>query len=311
MPDTVTDVKEIDFGIAQPAAEMVVAQAQPAQEVATVPNGAMSTLIERMARDPAVNIDKLERLIAMQERMEAKRAQADFDNAMTGAQEEMRAIRTDKENTQTHSRYATYAMLDQAVRPIYSRHGFALSFNTGDAPRPEELRVLCTVSHRGGHRQEYKIDMPADGKGARGNDVMTRTHATGAAGQYGQRYLLKFIFNLAVGDLDDDGNGAGDGVDEDIERLAGPNALRDPATGRLRSGYDVTKVKKAQDFADSAIEYINLSNAQAAKEWKREHYRVQPGKKKSALQWLEDNSPGQFVRLNTAYLNVTGEELKE
>ena len=38
---------------------------------------------------------------------------------------------------------------------------------------------------------------------------MTKTHATGSAMTYGQRYLLKMIFNIAVGE-DDDGNGAGD-----------------------------------------------------------------------------------------------------
>ena len=50
--------------------------------------------------------------------------------------------------------------------------------------------------------------MPSDGKGAKGGDVMTKTHATGAAMSYGMRYLLKFIFNVAVGEDDTDGNGA-------------------------------------------------------------------------------------------------------
>ena len=35
---------------------------------------------------------------------------------------------------------------------------------------------------------------------------MTRTHAEGAADSYGMRYLTKKIFNIAVGDEDDDGN---------------------------------------------------------------------------------------------------------
>ncbi len=37
---------------------------------------------------------------------------------------------------------------------------------------------------------------------------MTKTHATGAGMQYGMRYLLKFSFNVAVGEDDDDGNAA-------------------------------------------------------------------------------------------------------
>jgi hypothetical protein len=50
--------------------------------------------------------------------------------------------------------------------------------------------------------------MPVDGKGAKGNDVMTKTHAFGSGASYGMRYLLKMIFNVAVGEDDDDGNGA-------------------------------------------------------------------------------------------------------
>jgi hypothetical protein len=64
------------------------------------------------------------------------------------------------------------------------------------------------VTHRDGYAREYHIDMPADGKGAKGGDVMTKTHAVGSAVSYGMRYLLKMIFNVAVGEDDDDGNTA-------------------------------------------------------------------------------------------------------
>jgi hypothetical protein len=70
--------------------------------------------------------------------------------------------------------------------------------------------VICNVSHRAGHSERYQIDMASDGKGAKGGDVMTKTHATGSAMTYGMRYLLKMIFNVAVGD-DDDGVAANAG----------------------------------------------------------------------------------------------------
>ena len=62
--------------------------------------------------------------------------------------------------------------------------------------------------HSSGHERRYEILMPADGKGAKGGDVMTKTHATGSAFQYGRRYLLAGIFNLATTTKDDDGNSA-------------------------------------------------------------------------------------------------------
>jgi len=308
--DTVTTaVADIDFGVAPGVTDLPGAHLMPAPPPSVVvPDGGMHSLIERMARDPAVNIDKLERLIAMQDRMDATRARVAFDNAMADAQEEMKAIRADLFNKQTQSDYASYAALDKATRPIYARHGFSLSFDT--EPAPEScVRIVCTVAHRGGHRERRQIDMPADGKGAKGGDVMTRTHATGAAASYGQRYLLKLIFNLAVGDVDDDGNGAGDGVDSDIESLAGANAARDPVTGKLRSTYDAGKAQKAKDETDDAIQSLNLApNKEAAREWWRAASTPAPGKRKSWIDWLKDASPGQFNRLQTAYENVIGFE---
>lgn len=167
-------------------------------------------IIARAASDPNTDVDKLERLMAMSERVRAKDAEQAFNAAMTAAQGEMGRISADATNPQTRSKYASYAALDRAVRPIYTRHGFALSFDTGADATPDHVRVLCHVSHKDGHARTYQVDMPADGKGAKGGDVMTKTHAVGAAMSYGSRYLLKLIFNVAVGEDDDDGNGAAD-----------------------------------------------------------------------------------------------------
>lgn len=169
------------------------------------PATTMLQVIERAALNPQVDIDKMERLLAMKERMDLKEAEAAFNEAMTKCQSEMGRISTDAENSQTHSKYATYGKLDRELRPLYVRHGFSLSFSTADSPLPACIRVTCTVA-RGGFSRQYQIDMPNDGKGAKGNDVMTRTHATGAAAQYGMRYLLKMIFNVAIGEDDQDGN---------------------------------------------------------------------------------------------------------
>lgn len=167
---------------------------------------AILAMIERAARDPAVDITKIERLMEMRDKQEAKAAERAFNVAMNEAQGEMRPIGADALNPQTKSRYATYAKLDSALRPIYTKHGFSLSFDEDESPKPEHIRVLCYVSHGGGHTRTYRKDMPADGKGAKGGDVMTKTHATGAAASYGARYLLKGIFNIAVGEEDKDGD---------------------------------------------------------------------------------------------------------
>ena len=159
-----------------------------------------------IARDPNVSVEKLERLMAMQERILARTAEEHFNAAMTDAQMEMRAVAADAYNPQTRSKYASYAALDAQLRPIYTTHGFGVSYDTADPPATDIVRVVAYVTHRAGHARMYRADMPADGKGAKGGDAMTRTHATGAAMSYGMRYLLKMIWNVAVGEDDTDGN---------------------------------------------------------------------------------------------------------
>jgi hypothetical protein len=167
---------------------------------------AMLQVIDRAARDPSVDIVKMKELFAMRKEIVQEAAQAEFNRAMNACQAEMRPIAADANNPQTRSKYASYAQLDKALRPIYTRHGFSISYDETDCPKPDYVRVLGYVSHSGGYTRTYRTDMPADGKGAKGGDVMTKTHAAGAAKSYGKRYILKDVFNVAVGEDDTDGN---------------------------------------------------------------------------------------------------------
>lgn len=184
----------------------------PVREVTLVPidehQGDVMPLFERLARDPKASVEKIERLMALWERGQSKQAEAAFNAAMAAAQQKMRPVATDAINPQTRSRYASYAAIDRDIRSIYTAEGFGLSFDTADAPIAEHVRLVCYVTHLAGFSRTYHVDMPADGKGAKGGDVMTKTHAAGAAMSYGMRYLLKLIFNVAVGEDDDDGNSA-------------------------------------------------------------------------------------------------------
>lgn len=184
-----------------------IAKTEHAPVVPVQEAGTILQVISRAASDPSIDVEKLERLMAMYEKLEAKKAEQSFNAAMAEAQSEMTRVSADATNPQTKSKYATYAALDRALRPIYTKHGFAISFDEGEAAE-DRVKVLCYVSHRDGHTRTYMKEMPADGKGAKGGDVMTKTHAAGAAMSYGMRYLLKGIFNVAVGEDDDDGNGA-------------------------------------------------------------------------------------------------------
>jgi hypothetical protein len=200
-------------------------------------------VISRAASDPQTDVEKMERLMAMYERIEAKNAERAFNEAMNEAQSEIRTISADADNPQTRIKYATLAKLDKVLRPIYVKHGFSLSFDEGDSPKPEHVRVVCYVAHKAGHTRIYHRDMPADGKGAKGGDVMTKTHAAGAAGSYGARYLLKGIFNVAIGEEDDDGNGAGESPD---------NAIANPIYDKIELAENVAELQKLKPVIEEA-----------------------------------------------------------
>jgi hypothetical protein len=177
------------------------------QEIVRVESTPMELLSVALQNNAA--IDVIERLAALQEKALARDAEICFNEAMNRVQSEIKRIAPDLDNPQTRSRYASYAAIDRKIRPLYSAEGLSLSFDTADCPLAEHVRVLCYVALRG-HTRKYQVDMPADGKGAKGGDVMTKTHATGAAMQYGMRYLVKGIFNIAIGDEDTDGNTNGE-----------------------------------------------------------------------------------------------------
>ncbi len=169
-------------------------------------SAAFLAMIARANDNPEFDVAKMERLLVMYEKVMDGDKETAFNAAMAAAQADMGRVSADATNPQTRSKYASYAKLDEAVRPIYTRHGFALSFDEGTSDKPDYVRVLCYVTHKAGHKATYHADMPTDTQGLKGNANMTKTHATGSAKSYGKRYLLKDIFNIAVGEGDTDGN---------------------------------------------------------------------------------------------------------
>ena len=181
--------------------------AQVPANTTTVRSDYLGPLIERAAFDPEFKVEKLQALLDLKDTQEMREAEKQFNAALVQAQADMGPINADATNPQTRSKYATYAQLDRAIRPIYTRFGLAPSFNTEPMTEPDMIQIVGILSHRDGGARRYQIPMPRETKGARGGDVMTRTHATGSAFSYGKRYLLIGMFNLSI-DIDDDGNAA-------------------------------------------------------------------------------------------------------
>lgn len=172
-------------------------------------NSGILAVIARAATDPNVDVDKMERLLAMQERVMARDAEQAFNQAMAAAQKEMPQIKRGGKNSTTNSTYAELDAMSEAMSPIIAKHGFALSYGTAVSPLEKHYRVTCSVTHTGGFTKEYVADVPSDLTGMKGTPNKTSTHAFGSTLSYGRRYLKMLIFDVAT--TDDDGRAASSG----------------------------------------------------------------------------------------------------
>lgn len=158
-----------------------------------------------LALKSKAGIDVVERLKTMLNEERDYQSRVSFDEALNRCQSRLARVAADADNPQTHSKYATYAKLDKAARPVYTSEGFSVSFGEKDCPYPGKTRFVAYLS-RSGVTREYLKDLTPSTKGPQGKEVMTPIHADGSAGSYAKRYLLKDIFNIAIGEEDNDGN---------------------------------------------------------------------------------------------------------
>ena len=170
---------------------------------------AMIQVIERIALNPEVDVDKMEKVMAMQERMMDRSAEAEFNKAMTQVQANMPVIPKDAYNEHTKSYYSKHETIVKAIKPIYTKEGFAISFSESEVPqlenKPRQIKIVGVLRHRSGHSETYFTILPIDDAGIAGTKNKTGVQGTGSTITYGRRYLTCMIFDVATGD-DTDGN---------------------------------------------------------------------------------------------------------
>lgn len=152
-------------------------------------------VVERAAMNPDVDIDKMERLLDMQERVLNRNAEQAFNAALAQMQSELPTV---AETAKGHNtKYAPLERINEAVRPILQRHGFAITFRTKQGQAG--IEVSAVLSHREGHHEETSLILPADNSGSK-----NAVQAIGSTISYGKRYALCALLNISTGD-DTDG----------------------------------------------------------------------------------------------------------
>ncbi|MDI6026764.1 ERF family protein [Corticibacterium sp. UT-5YL-CI-8] len=168
-------------------------------------SAAIFSIIERAARDPNVDLDKMERLMAMHERMASGRAKAAFATAFAEMQPELPII---PENGKGHNSvsYALWEDVNEFIKPVLAKFGFGLSFHVRDGQSAVEITAV--LSHRDGHSDTTVKSFPADTSGNK-----NAIQAIGSSISYGKRYTAGALLNLTSRKEDDDGHSTGKPVD--------------------------------------------------------------------------------------------------
>ena len=172
-----------------------LAKVEPQEPAAASENTAMVSMFERMASDPNVDVDKLERLMQMRERAIERQAKADFDAAMADLQPELPTI-GERGNAAGRYTYALWEDINTAIKPALQKHGFALTFRTDFK---DGITVTGVLSHRAGHREETSITLPSDSSGNK-----NAVQAVASSVSYGKRYTAGALLNLTSHGEDDD-----------------------------------------------------------------------------------------------------------
>jgi hypothetical protein len=176
---------------------------EPRNNVTHADADSIMAVISRAASDPGIDVEKLERLMGLYERVNSNNAKAAYAAAFARMQPELPVIGQKGKNTNTNQKYAKWEDIAEQIAPVLSRHGFSISFRVGNASG--SVSVTGVLMHEQGHSEETTLPLPVD-TGAGRNAVQ----AVGSSVSYGKRYTAGLLLNFVSRDQpDDDGRAAG------------------------------------------------------------------------------------------------------
>lgn len=155
-----------------------------------------------IAMNQGADLDRLERLMVMQERWEANEARRAFNAAFAAFKAE--AVTIVKAVTYTDGplkgrKYADLFAVVDAATPALAKHGLSASWRlTRD--EKDWLEVACTLRHAMGHSETVTMGGAPDTGGAK-----SAIQARASSVAYLERYTFLAITGLAAKDQDRDG----------------------------------------------------------------------------------------------------------
>lgn len=169
-------------------------------------------------------LDKLERLMDLNDRWEKAQAKKAFAEAKTAFKANAPTIIKDMENKQYGSTYSSLGNVVNTVNEALSKYGLDASweFDQGD----KEIKVTCILTHLLGHSERVSLSGPPDTSGAKNPIQQIKSTTT-----YLKLATFEAVTGVAskAGSADDDGNGAGRSATITEEQAADLKTLMEKA----------------------------------------------------------------------------------
>jgi ERF superfamily len=149
------------------------------------------------------SIDKLERLMDLNDRWEKAQAKKAYIEAKAAFKAHAPKITRDKENTQYKSRYASIGNVVNTVNEELSKHGLDADWSYDQT---SGIKVTCKLTHILGHSESVSLTGAPDTSGAKNPLQQIKSTLT-----YLKLATFEAVTGIATkeGNLDDDGNSSG------------------------------------------------------------------------------------------------------
>lgn len=197
---------------AQPVAKLpAMLQGLPATDSAAMAAAGMAGIVEKVMQDPSIDVTKVQALLDMQLQIWDRMAKMAFSRDYSAMSLEVPKIKKTKQvqykNKETGKmenafKHEVLEDIDDVVRPLLAKHGFAFSYTTRNR-EGGGLIAVGTLIHRDGHEKVAEIPLAIDTSGGK-----TNLQGMGSTASYGVRYLQKILLNIVT--VDEDNDGAGD-----------------------------------------------------------------------------------------------------
>lgn len=209
----------------------------------TTPMQILAAAIER-----GVDTAQLEKLMDLQERYEQNEARKEFYKARASFAANPPTIVKDKTNAQYGSRYSSLENFVNAVVAGLSPHGLSANWTVDQSAG---ISVTCVLTHERGHSESVTISGPPDTSGKKNDLQQIKSTLT-----YLKLATLEAITGIAsvVGNVDDDGNGAG----------AKPNPDDEPANEHQLA--TIKEYRDAEKIPDVTLAWLDKQEALTVKQ---------------------------------------------